>query len=125
MSQEITVNLTFNVNNPSTGGGYSNSVRASQQYTQNAQGANGEVVSIPTTATNIDLTNLTTYGWAYFQNLDTTNFVTVGLSVSAVYYSFLKLKPGEIALLRLEPGITVQAQADTAAVKLNYLVLQD
>src|SRR5579871_1666182 len=78
MSQELTLNLSFTCNNPSTGGGYSDNVRINSQYTQNAQGANAEVVSIPTSPTTISLSNLTTLGYAYFQNLDAANFITVG-----------------------------------------------
>jgi hypothetical protein len=125
MSNEFQLQLTLNVANPSTGTGYTDSIRINQQYSQNAQGANAEVVSVPTTATSFSFANLTTYGWGYFQNLDTTNFVQLGLDVSGTFTPFCKLKPGEVALFRLNPGMAFQMQADTAAVFVNYVVWND
>lgn len=61
-------------------------------------------------------------GYIFLKNLDTTNFVQLGFS-TGVYG--MKLKAGEIALFRLEPGVTLYAKADTAAVSLQYIVYED
>ena len=36
-----------------------------------------------------------TVGWAFFRNLDDTNYVEIGLDVGATFYPFAKLGPGE------------------------------
>jgi hypothetical protein len=38
---------------------------------------------------------------------------------------FIRLEAGESCALRLSPGITIKAQANTAAVKMKVLILED
>lgn len=65
-----------------------------------------------------------TAGWAFFRNLDATNFVQIGVDVGGTFYPLAKLLPGETAgPLRLATT-SVYAQADTAAVDLFYLILE-
>lgn len=67
------------------------------------------------------LGDVTTPGYAVFQNLDDTNYVEIGVGS---FTAFLKLEPGEFALCRL--GTTApRAQADTAAVDLFYIIYSD
>ncbi len=65
-----------------------------------------------------------TEGWSYFKNLDATNYVEVGVEVSAAFYPLIKLKPGEAALCRLATG-SVFARANTSSVKMRHLVIED
>ena len=65
----------------------------------------------------------TNLGWAMFYNRDPTNFVVIthGDNASA----FLKLKAGEVAgPMRLGTN-TPFALADTAAVELEYLIIEE
>lgn len=64
-----------------------------------------------------------TAGYARFKNLDTTNYVEVGLEVAAAFHGFLKLLPGDIAVLRLATD-ALFARANTAAVKLQFELLE-
>lgn len=71
----------------------------------------------------LDKGDLTTLGWAMFYNRDATNYVTIhhGDDGTAV----LKLKAGETAgPLRLGTN-TPWALANTAAVELEYLIIED
>lgn len=69
--------------------------------------------------------DVSTAGYAQFRNLDATNYVEVGVDVAATFYPFLKLKPGEgSGPVRLGTSAPY-AQADTGAVKLDYLILED
>ena len=80
------------------------------------------VISVPTTPhTALDLGSITTPGFAVFQNLDLVNYVEIGIQVSAAFYPFLKLKPGEQGMLRLGT-LVPYARADTLAVKLFYVI---
>ena len=64
-----------------------------------------------------------TEGWAYFTNLDLTNFVQIGVDVAGTFYPLVKLLAGEMAMYRLATG-TFHAQADTASVDLEVFVLE-
>jgi len=67
--------------------------------------------------------SVATPGITYLRNLDTTNFVQVGVYVSSTFYPLLKLLPGESQMVRL--AITnPYAKADTATVTLEYDVLE-
>ena len=63
--------------------------------------------------------DVTTWGYVYLKNLDSTNYVEVGLTGS---YS-IKLKPEEVALFRAAP--VLYARANTAAVDLEIMVIED
>jgi hypothetical protein len=84
-------------------------------------------VSIPTTAggTVVDLSALTTPGWAYFKNLDDTNYVQHGPESGGAMVAYGRLEAGEPAGLRLDPGVTVRMLANTAACLVQILVLED
>lgn len=125
MSNEIQIGLNFAVNNPATGGGYSNTQRFNLQLNQNAVGATGEIIAVPTTATTYSFPFVATYGWCLLQNLDAANYVTYGATVSSTYAPLGKLEAGEVHLLRLDPGITFTMQANTASVNVNLLLLED
>lgn len=67
---------------------------------------------------------ISTAGYAFFKNLDATNYVEVGLQVSSAFQTFMKLKPGESGVLRLATT-SFFARAHTAAVNLEIGMLQD
>lgn len=120
-SNAIQLNLALTVAN----GGYQDSVRVNTAFAQNNLAANEEVVSVPTTATSYSFPNVTTYGWMYLSNLDSTNYVLYGMSVSSTFEAFGKLEAGESAVFRLNPGITFQMQSNTAACNVWYWLLND
>lgn len=59
-----------------------------------------------------------TAGWAWFRNLDDTNFVELGLDVAAAFVPFAKLLPGEHFVVPLATK-SIYAKSDTAAVKVR------
>ena len=85
------------------------------------------VQSIATTAGGTAVTiaaAVGTAGFAFFRNLDATNFVEVGVESGGTFYPLLKLKPGECALGRLTTT-SVYARANTGAVLLETIVVED
>lgn len=81
------------------------------------------VQNIGTSAEIIDLGSVATDGGsAFFRNLDATNFVEVGLDVSATFVPFLKIPPGEQCYLTGLSDKDVYARANTAAVDLEYYI---
>lgn len=90
-----------------------------------AYGAN--VQSIPTTAGGTALATFAavgTPGLTWFRNLDSTNYVDIGVEDSGTFYPFVKLKAGDCALLRLGTAAPY-ARANTSAVLLEYIILED
>lgn len=121
MAGQFSNNLSLSITN----GNYTDSYRLAYSVTQNNFGVNAEIVSVPTSATTYSFSNLTTYGITLIQNLDATNYVEYGISVSSVFQPFGKIKAGETHLLRLFPGITFQMLANTAAVNIFVSCWQD
>jgi hypothetical protein len=80
----------------------------------------------------LDLGSVVTPGWAVFANLDTTNYVEVGIDVGGAFHPFLKLKPGQATpavsgeQFPCRLGVAAPyAKANTAPVKLFYIIYND
>jgi len=62
-----------------------------------------------------------TPGYVWAKNLDATNYVEIG-STTGVYD--IKVKAGEIALWR-HNSATLYGKANTSAVRLEYIIIED
>lgn len=63
---------------------------------------------------------------ALFKNLDSTNFVQIGVrDGSSNFLAFLKLEAGESCPALLDGSQTYYAKADTASVRLEVLIWDD
>ena len=126
MSNEISVTAKIDVIN-----GYLEDRRNLSNFkiTQDAVGGNGGIQSIGTAAggETIVMGDVSTKGWAWFRNIEAAggNYVDIGLQVSGTFYPLAKLEPGEPAMFRINNAATVYARADTGAVNLLYMVLED
>ena len=82
--------------------------------------------SIPTTAAGTALVIAAGVaaagGWAWFRNLDTTNYVAIGVQVAGAFYPLARLNAGEACVFRLGV-ITPYALANTAAVILEHDIM--
>ena len=67
--------------------------------------------------------DLGTAGWALFKNLDTTNYVEIGVDVAATFYPVVKLLAGESCVFRLST-LTLYARANTASVILDSTMVE-
>ena len=94
---------------------------------QTAAGGSGGYTQIIGTLEEVvdGLGDLATLGYCVLVNTDVTNYVSYGPEYSGSMRLLGRLKAGEFAILRLEPGITLRAQANTAPVKLSVTVLED
>lgn len=113
MADEITVSYTLKVTN----GNIDETINfPSTTFDQSAVGGpTPGYVTIATTEESQTFGELSTLGWCEMRNLDATNYVQIGFS-TGVYG--IRLKAGESALFRLEPGVTMYLKANTAAVKM-------
>lgn len=80
---------------------------------------------VGTTAEAVVTTDVSSLGWCYMKNMDTTNFILYGPDDGGTMKDFGKMKPGEPALVRLKPGITMKVKADTASCKMLYKIFED
>jgi len=71
----------------------------------------------------MDVGDVSTLGWSMWRNLDDSNFVEFGPTSGGVLIPFGRLYPGQMAVIPLSPSIVPRAQADTAAVNLDFTVL--
>lgn len=81
------------------------------------------MISAATAGTDVTTTGITSLGWCYLKNTDPTNFVEWGPKDSGTFYPIGKLLPGEECVFRLSPGKTLHVKADTAACKVQIVVL--
>lgn len=99
-------------------------------FNQNTQKMFKDTIAL-TAATDTSLTALitgvTTYGWVYVWNLDTTNYVQLGPDNAGAIVPMVRLaKKGEPpAIFRMEPGITLRAKANTGNCVILIGVLND
>ena len=87
-------------------------------------GQDGGIVEVGTSEEDLSLPNVSTLGWVFMRNLDATNYVTYGPKDTTMK-AFGRIKAGEVAMFRLEPGITLRWQANTAAVRIAIKVIED
>ena len=70
----------------------------------------------------IVLGDVTTVGFAYFHNMDATNYVEIGIDVAASFHATIRLYPGQKCSTFL--AAAPYAQAAVAAVLLDYVILE-
>jgi len=122
MANEITVTTRLAVENGKHKDTFAPPVL---KINQAAIGASSGVVSVGTSEEDLAVGDVTTLGWVALRNLDSTNYVTYGPKSGSDMVAFGRINAGETALLRLAQGITVRWAANTAAVKVQVLLLQN
>jgi hypothetical protein len=85
---------------------------------QSAQEFTAPVVSVGTSEEDLPLPDITTNGYIYLRNLDTTNYVKYGPKSAGNMVEYGRILAGEVAILRLAPGITMRWIANSSAVKV-------
>ena len=121
MANEISVTSTFSITNNNLTYSSSESFNADQSI---QGGPSNGTQQIGTTHETIGVTDITSLGWAVFKNLDNTNYIEVGVDVSATFYPFLRLLPGETVVVRVSPAITLYAKANSTPSDLQTSVFE-
>ena len=124
MADEITVSVLLKMAK-----GQIELKREVRNYTLDMAGDayDAEVVTATTAANGIALSIATavgTGGYAWFRNLDSTNFVEIGVLESGTFAPTVKLKAGEFCLFRLATD-AIYIKGDTASCLLEYIVIED
>jgi hypothetical protein len=129
MSQEITIASYLQYANAAVNVSQVNYPQSNATKTVTINGKNYQysTKSYPTTAggTAIPLGGVGTLGWAIFQNLDPTNYAQLLSAVSGtVFARLIPLEPPIV--FRFDSGITAPAiLANTAAVIVASLILEN
>ena len=79
------------------------------------------VLSVTTAALAIPLGSVTTPGWGFFYNIDSTNKINLRSGASGT--DVVALNPGECAMFRWEGTQTPYAHANNATCLLEYLII--
>lgn len=121
MANEIGLGLNLVANK----GGISINRNFNESITMSGSHENQTVMDVTTSAANIPLGSIATAGLVLLHNLDPTNFILIGSTVSASFVGPFKIKPGEAFPVRFNPSITLQAKADTATCQMEIIALED
>ena len=95
------------------------------QVTQSGVGDYSPTALVGTTEEDLLIGDIGTLGWLYLKNLDTTNYVTWGPKSGGVMIPLGRIEPGEFAVLRLEPGVTLRWKANSSAVRIKVRLYED
>jgi|SRR3990172_8925374 len=92
-----------------------------QGFSADVAGAKGPVpgaITVATTGTNVDLSELTTPGLCRIANLDETNFVSYGANDpdTDTFYPIGELLPGESYVLRLSRNLSAEYGTGTGTI---------
>ena len=120
MANEITTTQILHVKNGKLNATKSQS---SQKFTQdNVGGGLPGFVKVGTSEETLTTSDIGTLGWAWFKNLDDSNYIEMGFS-TGVYG--IRLEAGEVAMFRLNPGATIYVRANTAECKMEASIFED
>jgi len=121
MANEIAIQLSVRVQN----GSFLDQFTPGQVLVDQASiGRGGYTQSIGTSEGVVNFGDITTAGWLALRNLDDTFSIQYGPTLDGAMVVFGRLRAGEVALLRLEPGIVMRAKAvaeDTATPDASLL----
>lgn len=94
MANEISVSVSLQINNGNLQ--YQSRPTAYQDDQGSARGATPGLTQVSTSGTDIDFSKLTTPGYCWLQNLDSTNYVTLGVYEpdTDFFYPVIELPPG-------------------------------
>lgn len=122
MAGVLTLNLSGNLVN---GGDRDAWSHGSLSIVQAAIGGYRPIISVGTSEEDMLVGDVGTLGYLFLKNLDETNYITYGPKSAGAMVAFGRIKPGEEACIRLEPGVTLRWIANTAAVKVKVWLLEN
>lgn len=120
MANEITVSGSLAYDD-AEGAGFERAI-SSLQITVSSKKYVAQRMTVTTSEVAIPLGGVSTLGWAYFMNLDPTNFIELRTGTGGT--KWCKLRAGHWAILPLGSGITAPyAIADTASCDMEYAII--
>ena len=124
MANEITVEVALTCTNGNLvvpRKGYNISITQSSALRQ----ATTQIVGTAAGGEAVLLGDITTAGCFIARNLDSTNYVELGIQNGGTFYPLLRLNAGEAMVARFAQSITPYARANTANVNLDIEILSN
>jgi uncharacterized protein YjdB len=90
----------------------------------NQGGGQPGTLTITTSEADISVPGLATPGWCVIQNLDATNYFTIGPKSGGAMVALAKVLPGEFACFRLAGSVVLRAIAHTASVLARIQIFE-
>lgn len=121
MANEISISVSIRANK-----GFFNYTKSAAETIDMAGAGGGGPgqIAVPTTGIDVAFSGFDP-GIAYLRNLDSTNYVVWGPNDGAALEAMGRLKPGEFAVLRINPGVTLRLAANAATCQCQVEVLRD
>lgn len=123
MANEVRYNMGVTLTNAGLSDTYNASGKTADQTTQGLM-RNVQEVQTSWSGEALDLGSVVTPRMAIFVNLDDTNYVEVGVSVSGDFHGFEKLEAGDVSGPHWLSNLPPYARANTAPVKLFYIIYE-
>lgn len=122
MANEVTVTASLSCNKPSVMSSAVGRAITNAQFTMTGNFyVAPESMSVGTSATVIPLGQITAPHWAYFKNLDPTNYLTIRNGSGGA--DLCQLYPGEFAIIPLLTTCVPYAVANNAPVLMEFMIL--
>lgn len=121
MANEITATVTVQCINGSFKALFA---PGAKQITQTTLGGHSTIWNVGTSEEDMPVGDVATNGVLCLLNTDATNYVQIGPKVGGVMEECIRLKPGVPQFFQCEPGITWTGKANTAACKVQMLLLE-
>ncbi len=120
MANEISVQIALSCYKAAS---MSSTIGRAKQFTATMTGSlkAEDTILVATSATLIPLGQVTSPHWAFFANLDATNFIKIRNGAAGA--DLVKLMAGKACVFPLYDSAVPYAIADTASCLLEYLVL--
>ena len=123
MANEISFTINIALRNGTLTDSFTNNSTSVNQTTQQLDKAVEVVGFGAAQSLNVLSVVMASPGFAVFRNLDTVNFITIGLKPSGTYIPMIRLLAGESCMFRLDNSVgTIWAKADTAPINLYYSI---
>ncbi len=121
MADEISMSLSLSCYKPSIMGNPIGRSVADAKFTMAGDAYSQGAILVLTTGTAIPLGQVSTPHWAWFKNLDATNYLTIRNGPAGSI--LLQLYPGEEHPVALSSSIVPYAFASSASCLLDFLIL--
>ncbi len=124
MANEINFSASLTINKPTI---MSSAIsRTITSLVRNMTGTSyvQDTMTVTTAELAIPMGLVTLPHWAFFNNLDPTNYIQIYYATGQVASAFIRLLAGDCAFLPMETTITAPfAKANTASCQMEYLIV--
>lgn len=101
MSNEATIHTSLQISNSTSGFKYRSYPTGYNDDVTGSKGPTPGAIACSTGGTDVDLSELTTPGWCRIENLDPTNYITVGIWDGLTFHEFGEVGPNEFWVIKL------------------------